>query len=498
MKREVLFLLMFSLLALLFAGCNKDETGGGNDTPSGIEMAFDGELKDVTIEISGAWTAKSDQTWCQLSQMSGKGNEKVQVNAAYNRGESSRTATIIISASSGSMKRGSSNQTIVVTQEGNPADEIPPHFTDVKFEDGTIWFKYWTGQGGNVVDAEGYGLSISKGGVSIADRVEPEVEIDWGRFYKLNLSSGKAEGKLSVGNVDMANTVRVDQSQTFREVGGTVNTGSCEIHFTLNGKLYYGGGYSERGLNLGMPYNIEAYDFYCYDPAGNSHRSLNNLPFAAGWAFVFDGAAYVALSNHSLYKYDVGTDSWTLMQILSIPSGDPKGCYAVGSTLYVFDEQNRYEYAFLEDEFKLQSTASSGAILGSSTIINDGAGSIWLSDNGKLYKHSNSGYTMVQDGVGNILGAYAGAIYYMKNDIPYRLTAQGNEEILAVLFDILLENGDSSFKGSPKTVTIDGDIYWVGGMHRRIITAPMRSVNNFCCFSAKNYMPMNIMLVTDN
>lgn len=503
MGKKVLFLLTFSSLILLFSGCkkneNNDDDNNGGETPSNIEMPFGGELRDVTIEISGAWTAKSDQPWCQLSQMSGTGNEKVQVNAAYNRNDESRTATITISASNGGMKRSSSGQTIVVTQEGNPSDEIPPHFTDVKFEDGTIWFKYWTGQGGNVMDAEGYGLKISQGG--IADMVNPEVEIDWGRFYKFGISSGKAEGKLKIGNIEMVNTVKIDQSQTFWKIGESTNEGSCDIHFVLNGKLYYGGGYYEKGRGG----TSMSKDFYCYDPEGSSHRQLNNLPLALGWAFVLDEKAYVVFEDFSLYRYDAGADSWSFMQFLTVPSGGMLGGYAIGSKVYAVCGENRHEYILNEGVFTLQSTVSHGFALGSAIkTVMDESGNIWLLSDERLYKHSNSGYTLIQDDVSEVFGAYADAVYYMKEEAVYKHTTQGSVEALTVIFDDLLDgvivSGHRSLLAcSFNTVTIDGNIYFFGGLGPAptVLSSRCRE-QHFYCFSAKNYAPMNIMLVTDN
>lgn len=498
MKKIILFIMAVSV-AILLCNCEKplpppDDDDDNNGTISKVEIRYSGELKEVSIDVSGAWTAESDQDWCQLTQMSGTGSQKVEVNTTYNRSDEERTAKIIIKATA----KSSLNQTITITQAGNPLEEIPVHFTDVKIEDGKIWYKYWTGNGGNEVDGENSDLLISLGGIhgGIADYVYPNMEIDWKNFNRHFLSTGKGAGTLQVGNIETVNKIVVDQSQTFKEIGGATNEGSCETNFALNGKLYYGGGYSERGTNIGMPYSVPAYDFHCYDPATNSHTKLNNLPFVNGKAFVFNGTAYSVVENYSLYKYDLNTDSWSFMQNLSIPSGVVVGSYVVGTSLYVLCHQERHEFKFSEGIFNFQSTVSHD--FNSPDVIIDNIRNAWVKSDGILYKHSNTGFTEIQEDVDDILGAYDGFIYYMKDENPYKLSAQGSVEMLTTLFNIILESNDSPFRGSPYTVTVDGNIYWIGGMAKNSVASySYYSLHNFCCFSAKNYAPTSMMIVTE-
>lgn len=88
------------------------------------------------------------------------------------------------------------------------------------------------------------------------------------------------------------------------------------ISFSLNGKVYWGGGTSTSQT-------VVKDDFYEYDPATDKWTQLANMPEERiyGIGFAINGKGYVALGKKSgsvssgylptLYEYDAAADKWT-------------------------------------------------------------------------------------------------------------------------------------------------------------------------------------------
>jgi gliding motility-associated-like protein len=114
--------------------------------------------------------------------------------------------------------------------------------------------------------------------------------------------------------------------------------GQSPIYFTINGKLYSGGGYNNGITKL----------FYEYDPQTNAWTQKADMPkenYAAG-CFVVDGKGYVVCGNNgssyfkSVYEYNPSSDTWvTKNNFPGAARMAPVG-FAVNNTGYIYGGYN--------------------------------------------------------------------------------------------------------------------------------------------------------------
>ena len=119
MKKNYIYL-FFILFVTILQGCKDDSIVNGAE----FSLSRDGqEVTDfsfgygqghimVALASSTDWTLESDQTWCTLSNVSGKATKEQYIKITYERntGEQSRKATITMNA-------GGNIKQYAVTQE---------------------------------------------------------------------------------------------------------------------------------------------------------------------------------------------------------------------------------------------------------------------------------------------------------------------------------------------------------------------------------------------
>ena len=108
--------------------------------------------------------------------------------------------------------------------------------------------------------------------------------------------------------------------------------------FSINGKLYVGGGYD---YNLGNVVN----GFYEYDPVTNAWTVKASVPVAVGTndGFVLNGMGYIAcgtisgnIPSNYVYRYDPSTNTWTAMNNFLGSSRQNHICFSLNGYGYMF------------------------------------------------------------------------------------------------------------------------------------------------------------------
>jgi gliding motility-associated-like protein len=109
--------------------------------------------------------------------------------------------------------------------------------------------------------------------------------------------------------------------------------GLSPVYFTINGKIYVGGGY----------YGALSSDFYEYEPATDVWTKKTNLPVViySSASFVLDGEGYVVCGNNgsvfynSVFRYNPYTDVWETLN--QFPGAKRMACigFVVNNTAFV-------------------------------------------------------------------------------------------------------------------------------------------------------------------
>ncbi len=443
------------------AACDKTEgegpDDGGGDTPKSLNVVYDGDQKQVEIGLTGSWHAESDQPWCQLVTSEGSGVAKVDLNIAYNYTGGERTANITVSEGSAKAVSGGTRAgggyTIEVKQAPNTLSDIPPAFTEAKFEGQKVYYKMWTGPGGTISDvAESSMKYYSGGGMQIADRATAKfLSATWTNFYKFNITSDEIIGWLKIGDLPTANKIVLDQRETIRKYENSPMLGTGQVNFVLGDKLYYGGGFTSgegqmSPLGIGGSSSfVECFTFYSFDPATGTQTKLKDLPFSRGYGTVMDGKAYALFSDLNIYRYEVASDSWTQMGQV-YPSYYPPAFYAFGGKFYVYDGAKRYEYTLGTD-----GTLTAGPAITVSAsafkVCDDGKGHVWLVDGSTAYAHTATGYDAINC-ASTVLGAYDGSLYGYTTDNDntiYKLKADGSQDSVFPGLLVIPACGGSNF-----------------------------------------------------
>ncbi len=513
--KNIIFMLLL-VPAILLSGCKKDEpVSPETESSSEVATSSNGELKSIVMGTDGNWYAESTQNWCQLSQTAGEGKQTVQINTVYNHTSEKRTATISVYSGNAekkfSVKGGSPVQTFTITQEANLSDTKPAHFTDIKQDGSSIKFKLWTGAGGTINDVEGSSLKYYTGGSAIADRwlaETPNIETNWAEFKQIFVEKDVCWGKIAVGEQQTINAIRIDQSHTLKKLNDQPVQGTADIHFVLNGKLYYGGGFytaHAHSSGLGSTYDeVYNYDFYRFDPNTQNATKLGNLPFNGGKVALLNGIPYVLANDNSVYKYDVSSDTWSEAGSLS-PGESILAFYAQDNILYLTGANNRYAYRWIDNEFILQNTISHGMNFAVPQAVSDLAGNVWLCSNNTVYKHTNNGYTQLSSTTGYLLGAHQGEVYiHSPNEGAnlQKITSSGETKSLDLFFSIKEYNdGIHGYIPQKYAENIDGILYIFGGSKKsytgNISDEKRIYSSSMYWFNVKNYQPVSIMLVTE-
>lgn len=515
---------MLILCALLALGCNKEEPSDddGQEPTSPVEIltTANGQLKDVTVGTDGVWYAQIDQDWCQLSRMSGENQQQVQVNTVYNRTAEKRTATVSIYPGSPApaglgytLSNAAPAQTFTVTQEANANTQAVTHFTDAKLENGKVFFKLWTGSGGSVADVDGSCLRYYSDSDRFIDNTfagTPNVETGWRSFGKVVFADNNW-GKIQVGGQSTLNTIRVEQSHTLKKMSDSPMQGSSAVHFILNGKLYYGGGFkSAEWFNStleGERYSEEAcHDFYCFDPQTQTNKKLNNIAGSSGWALVYNGTPYVLLTgDNSFLRYNVSADSWEFIDWIA--TGEKTvAFYEAGGNMYIVGVRNRYICDLSEPRPDVRNPEPHGISMENVRTVKDADGNVWLSSGNVIYKHNSSGYTPV-DTIGNgyMLGAHNGELYIHSTGDGANLKKidkNGNRHNLDLFFYINESIGNNRYSTPYKyALNINGILYIFGGSFQgyssNINYKNWSYSGNMFRLNAAAYTPASLMVVTD-
>lgn len=126
-------------------------------------------------------------------------------------------------------------------------------------------------------------------------------------------------------------------AQNWSQVDTITGPGRDEPNsFTINGKIYVGGGAVATGGGDNS--------FYQYDPATNVWTQKANLPdyLWAGQCFALDGKGYMVSGADdggvvsSVYQYDPVLDQWNIMNNFPGASRQDGWGFSIGDTGYIF------------------------------------------------------------------------------------------------------------------------------------------------------------------
>jgi N-acetylneuraminic acid mutarotase len=148
--------------------------------------------------------------------------------------------------------------------------------------------------------------------------------------------------------------------------------------FSLNGKVYAGGGYYAMFSNTNH--------FHVYDPSTNQWTQKAAIPGgtsrSAGIAFTYNGKGYVGLGAQDwsslnttllsdLWMYDPSTDQWTQKASLPDTGRSEAGCFMVNDKIYVvggvvtqtgYSTKDVWEYDPATDQWTAKNQYPLGAI----------------------------------------------------------------------------------------------------------------------------------------
>lgn len=112
MKRKVL--LLISILTLTFYSCDdSDKDSLGVSQSSFNNVSSDGATLEVNITSASEWTVSKNAKWCSVTPQKGSGNQKLTLEIEANLNETTRSATITVTPSTGGI-----SQAIKITQDG--------------------------------------------------------------------------------------------------------------------------------------------------------------------------------------------------------------------------------------------------------------------------------------------------------------------------------------------------------------------------------------------
>lgn len=520
-----LFLLSSMLLAAVgMCACSTDDGSHGDDPVPGAMLAYEGAQSTLAVEVDGAWRIQSNADWCQVERSSGYGVQNVAVNAVYNRTGEARKATVTVWRVDYT-RAASVAQTVTYQQQANADEVIPAHFTDARIEDNKLMFRLYTGPRAGVVSVvSGSCVTWSPMGM-LADSAtasEPDKETDWLTFTSTKITGEDAWAQLNVAGVPTANKLKIVQPSCV-SLPDADNQNTADVHFVLDGKLYYGGGivsyYQAYMLRPGFV-TREAVDFHCYDPATGVHTSLADLDFSIGRAAVMDGAAYVYTGNtdengrNIIYKYDPKTDKWSRAATHLQQNNEAVAAFYASNGLFnIVTTKNRYCYTpqQLFGGEAPSKTIPNGVTFGSARQFVGSSGEIFIESGGKIYRQTDTGFSAVVATTGQLLGAWDGCVYYYdrrddNSTLLYKLYGDGSSEQLHLIFDITESyyNGGGFSHDVPNKYAeiIDGTLYLFGGTvgcynPRPELGATYTHSTKMTKVDLKNYFPADVLVVTE-
>ena len=261
----------FSILAGLFAialtGCKKDIPASLSLLTSNISVEAAGGSQDVSFLTNQSWSVRSSENWVTVAPASGGASDVYQavtVTVAENPDESSRTATLSLTA-------GEKSGQITVTQAGMPRFTIRDFLA--KKADKTTWYKL-TGEIASLPE-KNYGnfyLVDDTGLVLVYGLTEKQTTANDQSFSKLGLKPGDTVTIMTLrseynGNAEAGGTIpayfvsktageyklgkKVASTKAgWLELPATSSTDKQDllIHYFLDGKRSYAAYYDYTNL----------------------------------------------------------------------------------------------------------------------------------------------------------------------------------------------------------------------------------------------------------
>lgn len=509
MKKNLLAALLLPCCFAMFQSCN-DEGNNPPATPDGnsnsgenVNLSCTGEISNVTILCNSDWYAETDDKWLQLSSMGGKGNETVEVIAAYNTATESRAGEIRIYSNGNNpdgltlqSSKSSPVQVITVVQDGNAETAKPPCYTEFYYENGKVFFTLYGGpKGGSIYDvSENDILFYPK--VPIGSSV-PLAGIKKEKYltstaYIYSSDKNELKGAVKIGNERTANTLVIRQGNSFRKFDDLNNEGSASVHFVYNGKLYYGGGIISQKIFGGMvQYPSYADDLKCYDIKSGTKTELPSIT-RSGTGFGWDGSVFF-VSENDIYILD--NDAWSFICSME---DEIIGVQVSGNSVFFVAHDGVRKYNIGRNNgsvvFSLVSENLIANVISSDyCYTHDRNGDLYIYDkeNLMLYWIENNMLkgTSLSETFGEtaqLCGVDNGYAYILDESVMYKTDKSGNAEMLKL---IVLDGFVGEYEN------IDGTIYCFGG-----IDSDGNSYfhkNGFSSFTPSEYVPVSLSIVPE-
>lgn len=503
MKKNLIFSLLLSCGFVLFQSCNDDgnnpaDAPDGNNAGGNISLSYTGEVSNVSIACPSSWHAETDDKWLQLSLMGGKGNETVEVIAAYNTSGESRCGEIRIYPNNAADAEGlttyssknSPVQVITVVQDGNTETVKPPCFTEFYFENGSVYYNLYGGsKGGTISDDSNNDIKFypkATPGLSV-----PLVDIKSNKYmnneaYVYFSNKEELRGFFNIGRERTANTLVLRQGNSFRVHDNLNNEGSASVHFVYEGKLYYGGGIASKPV-LGGSVKY-AYDLNCLDLKSGTETKLASIT-NNGTGFGWDGSLFF-INSASLYVY--GNDAWNY---IGMTANNVIGAQVNGNVVYLVTREGVKKYNIAREDGSIKFVFVSENLLADNISSNT---NYTHDENGNLYVYDRDTRTIFWiendalrsialsgtfDNSSYMCGVDNGYAYITNGKTIYRAGKSGNAEMLRMVI--------SDFEGEYEN--IDGTIYCFGG----ITSIAYSNVRNsrFNSFTPSEYVPVSLAIV---
>ncbi len=516
MKKSSLGLLI--AINCLFVACEQSDIS----KPIESEAEAAGSLLDIDVQQSGVWSAESNEIWCIPASSCGYGETTLQVTLMPNLTGKKRQATVTITSQTENAANaprtkaatGNNTATYVFTQEPATITEAACQITGLKCTPEQVivyltvtgtdegLFKSVDGlsnkpsSGGNVLLPPAANIPIGTDGTSYAVIVGDDCSYGawaygvtgWeGREMELTLYTEPAcTKKVYFDQSEMLYPINTDEN-------ATTCGGSAQIRFAVNGKIYFGGGYSARGSQNSVMGNSQAWGTPCtdltkYDPATNTLTACKPLPenLVYGSAAVVDGKAYVASFAGDVYEYDPQNDTWNTS---GINVGRCDAMYSLGGNLCVVNNVNGIVSRY----------SVSGTPMGNDTYpkgnvvvaLAETPNRAWLMVDNALYLHDAQGLRQVTTLATNgLVTAYNGQVYYFVSNEgvvnAYNPTTNTHTRVPMSLFTAGVPGVDTFHSGLP-VVADDGvgylcncgysrwgDLTWNGAQTKKVMRIDMR------------------------
>ncbi len=488
-------------------------------TETQINVAYNSIPLYFDMTPHSNFVMKSDCSWLQTGMVQKNGTNKLIVNPIFSPGKSTRTGHIYVVDNSykGSLVTSASSTdpyaaaadtvlskpdgtiyTFTVVQGANMESEVSPRIIAAYIDNGlNIKFHSGKKQGNISIECTGCTGNLPK--------------MPWATWNKLNTTS-----VLNLNVTDENNLIKIhlDNPSDYTlpngiTIGGTLPTwkvsdnatqGTAQAHFTLNGKIYYGGGMSsylydatQQGLSGTYITTEFSNDFHCYNPANSTITDMNDLPLADSCATAKVGNNVYLIYPSCVYKYNSATDTWTLHK--EQISRNMCDAFTIGEKIYLINEATTEVY---DQSFQLLSTIPNPISFKDVTTNTEENGSVWVSaKNTYLYTFVNDTYTLVSESAGRLIGAYNGCAYIYNYGIK-KIDNNGTLTNMQTFYNTKNSDGNSFY---PYGVMLDGKSYILGGIQTGTNPNPTVKVREghnktFHVFDIANYEPIRPMIVT--